>query len=86
MNLLETILENRPDETFLKADGLDEAVIGVDENSGRLIYSITRCLEVLMMNQDMTMEDAVEYFDFNVIGAYMGEQTPIFCNDYGFEY
>jgi len=86
MNILEIILENRPDETFLKADGFDEAVIGVDENSGRLIYSITRCLEVLMMNQEMTMEEAVEYFDFNVIGAYMGEQTPIFCNDYGMIY
>jgi len=81
MNRLETILENRPDETFLKADGLDEAVIGWEENSGRLIYSVTKCIECLM-EQGMTDEEATEYFYYNVAGAYMGEQTPIFCTEY----
>ena len=81
MNILETILENRPDETFLKADGFDEAVIGVDENSGRLIYSVTKCIECLI-DQGMTEEEASEFFYFNVAGAYIGEQTPIFCTEY----
>ena len=26
----------------------------------------------------MTYEEAVEYFEFNVIGAWVGEQTPMF--------
>jgi len=86
MNILEIILENNPDDTFLKADGFDEAVIGIDEMSGRLIYSTTKCLEILVKDSEMTMEEAIEYFDYNVLGAYMGEQTPIFCNDYGFDY
>ena len=81
MNILETILENNPDDTFLKADGLDEAVIGWEENSGRLIYSVTKCIECLM-EQGMTDEEATEYFYYNVAGAYMGEQTPIFCTEY----
>jgi len=81
MNILEAILENRPDETFLKADGLDEAVIGVDEMSGRLIYSVTKCIECLI-DQGMTDEEASEFFYFNVASAYMGEQTPIFCTEY----
>jgi len=29
---------------------------------------------------DMTREEAIEYFDFNVLGAFMGPQTPIFVN------
>jgi hypothetical protein len=29
----------------------------------------------------MNEEEAVEYFDFNVKGAYMGEKTPIWCID-----
>jgi len=86
MNILEIILENNPADTFLKADGFDEAVIGIDEMSGRLIYSTTKCLEILVKDSEMTMEEAIEYFDYNVLGAYMGEQTPIFCNDYGFDY
>jgi len=81
MNMLEEILENHPDKTFLKADGFDEAIIGLDETSGRLIYSVTKCIECLM-GQGMTDEEASEYFYYNVSGAYMGEQTPIFCTEY----
>jgi len=45
---LESILENYPDETFLKADGFDDAIIGFDEHSLRLIYSL--CLSVLIFS------------------------------------
>jgi hypothetical protein len=76
---LESILENYPDETFLKADGFDEAVIGFDEHSLRLIYSMSKCLDILM--EDMSDEDALEHFYYNVSGAYVGEQTPIWCNN-----
>jgi hypothetical protein len=85
MSILEQILENNPDDSFLKADGFDDAVIGWDENSGRLIYSTTKCIECLMAD-GMTDEDAIDYFYYNVAGAYVGEQTPIFCNDYGLDY
>ena len=33
------------------------------------------------MDQEMTMEEAIEYFDFNVSGTYLGEKTPIWCED-----
>jgi hypothetical protein len=79
--MLEQLLEYFQDEEFLKADGFDEAVIGVDERSMRLIYSVTRCIELLMVNHNMPMEEAIEYFDFNVRGAYMGDKTPIWCDD-----
>ena len=78
--MLENILENYSDETFLKADGFDEAIIGVDESSMRLIYSTSKCIEILM--RDMSETDAIEYFNFNVLGAYVGEKTPIWCFDY----
>jgi hypothetical protein len=76
---LESILENYPDETFLKADGFDDAVIGFDESSMRLIYSMSKCLDILM--EDMSDEDALEHFYYNVSGSYVGEQTPIWCNN-----
>jgi len=28
--------------------------------------------------KDMSSEEAYEYFDFNIIGGYFGEQNPIF--------
>jgi len=43
--MLERILENYPDEEFLKADGFDDAVIGYNCNNMVLIYSISKCIE-----------------------------------------
>lgn len=77
--MIETILDRYEDEQFLKADGFDNAIIGVDESTMRLIYSVSKCIEILC--EDMSEEDAIEYFDFNVSGSYMGEKTPIWCYD-----
>lgn len=77
--MIEIILERYEDEQFLKADGFDNAIIGVDESTMRLIYSVSKCIEILC--EDMSEEEAVEYFDFNVSGSYMGEKTPIWCYD-----
>jgi hypothetical protein len=78
--MLEGIVEYYQDEEILKADGFDDAVIGIDTGTMRLIYSVTRCVEILMVG-GMDMNDAIEYFDFNVRGSYVGEKTPIWCDD-----
>jgi hypothetical protein len=77
--MLDIILENYPEEGFLKADGFDEAIIGVEIKTNRLIYSVPKCLDVL--KKEMTYEEAIEYFSINVSGAYMGDKTPIWCWD-----
>lgn len=80
--MLDQIMELFPEDEFLKADGFDNAIIGVSENFNeplRLIYSVRKCLNILMV--DMTEEDALEHFNFNIKGAYMGEKTPIWCID-----
>lgn len=77
--MIDYIIEKYPDESFLKADGFDGALIGVDANSMRLIYSTSKCIEILC--EDMDEIDAIEYFDFNVLGSYVGEKTPIWCDD-----
>jgi len=77
--MIDKILNWFPEEELLKADGFDDAIIGIDEETMKLIYSVSKCIEILM--RDMDEEEAVEYFDFNVKGAYMGEKTPIWCID-----
>jgi hypothetical protein len=79
--MLKDIIEYYPDETFLIADGFDSAIIGVEIQSMRLIYSVTVCLEILITEDEMSLEDAIEYFEFNVRGSYVGEKTPIWCED-----
>jgi len=75
------MLEQYYDEEFLKADGYDGAVIGIalDFTVPRLIYSVSKCLEIL--EKEMSKEDAMEHFTYNVSGAYVGEMTPIWCWD-----
>lgn len=68
------------DEDILKADGFDDAIIGIEESTYRLIYSVTKCIDILI-KEGMTEDDAIEYFWYNVAGSYVGEKTPIWCND-----
>jgi hypothetical protein len=79
--MLQEIIENFPDIEFLKADGLDSAVIGFDEQSERLIYSVSKIMEILM-SDGMTDEDALDHYYYNIAGAYVGEKTPIYCFDF----
>jgi hypothetical protein len=77
--MIDKILEWYSDDELLKANGFDEAVIGIDDSSMRLIYSKNKCIEILC--RDMNEEDANEYFEYNVKPAYVGEKTPIWCTD-----
>lgn len=79
--MLEEIIEYYPDETFLKADGFDEAVIGVEIPSMRLVYSVKKIIETLITEDEMSLEDAIEHYEFNIRGSYFGELTPIWCDD-----
>lgn len=79
--MLEGIIERYGDEEFLIATGFDDAIIGVDESSMRLIYSVFKCLEILQ-SDDMTFDEALEFFTYNVSGTHMGEKTPIWCWDF----
>ena len=68
-------------------DGFEDALIGTCDRIGQptlAAYDYDKCIDILV--KDMTTIDddddphlmAVEYFDFNVIGAYIGESTPVF--------
>lgn len=77
--MIDKIVEWFPEDEVLVADGFDDAIIGIDSNSMRLIYSVTKCIDIL--SKEMDEEEAVEYFDFNVRGSYVGKKTPIWCTD-----
>ena len=67
-------------KTPLFAEGFDAALIGVGIQFSReiAIYDYIKCVEVLMNRYEMSEEDALEYMEFNVTGAYMGVGTPVF--------
>jgi hypothetical protein len=75
---LEEIIEMYPEEEFLTADGFDDAVIGVEPNSMRLVYDRDKMIGILISDEELTELDAIEYLEFNTWNAYVGEKTPIF--------
>lgn len=67
---------------MLKADGFKDAVIGIGVRCScptLIAYDYEKCVKVLM-EQNMTYEQAVDYMEFNVTGAWVGENTPIFIH------
>ena len=68
------------DEETLHADGFEDAFIGygVRFNCMVSVYDGAKCLNILMERDGMDYEEATEYMDFNVTGAYVGDYTPIF--------
>jgi len=66
------------EDEILLADGFNEALIGHAAGmEPRAVYDYDRCIDVLV-EDGMTYEEAMEYFEFNTVGAYVGEQTPVF--------
>ena len=73
---LASIIENYSHEELIKSDNFDDAVVGIEVNTLRLVYSIDKMIAIL--TKDMSYEDAIEYLDFNVFSAYVGERKPIY--------
>ena len=59
----------------------EQAIIGQDDASLRIVYSANKIIEIL--SEDMTHEEAVEFYEYNILGAYMGEMTPIYVSEHG---
>jgi hypothetical protein len=87
----ELILESNPEALFF--DGYDGAIIGITEriNQPPLInYSKEKIIEILAKDmepdendldgrdiEDVKYEMALDFYGYNVEGAYMGEHTPL---------
>ena len=73
--VLEEVKELHPDS--LKADGFDKAIIGYT-TQGLIVYEVDKMIEILVTRDGISHLDALEYLDFNVFGAYLGDKTPIY--------
>lgn len=65
---------------LLIADGFDDAIIGIGIRAGCdpvVCYDRSLCIQKLL-DDGASLEEAEEHFEFNVAGAWVGEQTPIF--------
>ena len=74
---------------MLLAEGFEEAFLGPGYRASSediAIYNYDACASILVSRDGMSLEEAVNMLlDFNVVGAYVGELTPIFLRIQGYE-
>ena len=65
---------------MLLANGFEKALIGVGRqfNKDLAIYDYDKCVRILMKREGWDEEEAIEWMEYNVVGAYVGELTPVF--------
>jgi len=76
-------MENNNEDQTLFADGFDKAIVGVDLVSSppRIIYDKSKMIDVLVHQEELSIEDAIDFLAYNVWGAYVGLGTPIYMDD-----
>jgi len=77
----------KPDKG-LKADGFNDAIMGIVQRCGQddvVLYDTDKVIEGLMKGDGMSYEEAVEYFEFNILGAWVGDGTPAFFSRASYE-
>lgn len=73
-------MEVLAEEECLTADGFDAALVGCTYGANVVaVYDIQRMIDVLV-NEGMEHDDAVEFLEYNVVSAYLGEKTPLYVN------
>ena len=76
----EALADLDEDLLFMDPESFDEAIIGYIERANSppvVCYNKDKVLEILMKD-GMNWEEAEEYYYYNVVGAYVGERTPVF--------
>ena len=87
------LLDRKLETTFFKnedllgIDGFDEAALGVASRCGMdiLVYDYNKIVEILEKRDGMNYQDASDYINYNIIGAYMGEATPMVLTPFQIE-
>ena len=83
-NIREELADISGNPEMLFADGYDDALIGYTD-SGVAVYSIEEIIMIMVNEEEMTEEDALEHFYYNVAGSYVGEYTPIYIHELRFQ-
>jgi len=78
----EDIADINPDLLVMDPEYLDEAIVGVVTriNFEAVCYDSNKVVDLLMKHDGLSQEDAIEHLEFNMIGSYVGEYTPVFLS------
>ena len=82
--IMDNIVPNLPDDVgIIFFDGLEEAIIGYEPITHRVMYSTELIIGIL--TDEMTEEEAWDHYGYNIAGTYAGPHTPILFSVYDFD-
>jgi len=73
---------------MITADGFETAFVAVGfryNGNDIAVYDYDLCIDVLIQRDEMSLQEAYEFMDYNVIGSYVGEETPLFIRTKTYE-
>jgi protein associated with RNAse G/E len=73
---------------MITADGFETAFVAVGfryNGNDIAVYDYDLCIKVLIDRDEMSLQEAHEYMDYNVVGAYVGEETPLFIRTQSYD-
>ena len=73
---------------MITADGFETAFVAVGfryNGNDIAVYDYDLCIDVLIDRDTMSVEEANEFMSYNVIGAYVGEETPLFIRTQSYD-
>ena len=80
---IEEFAEEMGVEGLITADGYDEAFLGIADRFGKepvAVYDYDMCIQILMRDNDMDFEEALEFFEYNTIGAFIDDNQPVYLH------
>jgi hypothetical protein len=86
--IIEVLTDENPDAILY--DGKDDALIGIyrgdiarGDEASIAVYSYLKFIEIYVRRDGMSGEEAIEFFDYNVAGGYIGKYQPYIIDDTG---
>jgi hypothetical protein len=75
-------LDITEDSDLVFADGYDKAIIGIAYREGHplVVYDTNTILRILIKRDGMWIDEAEEFFYYNIQGAFVGPRTPLFLD------
>jgi len=73
---------------MITADGFETAFVAVGfryNGNDIAVYDYDLCIDVLIQRDEMSLQEAYEFMDYNVVGSYVGEETPLFIRTKTYE-
>jgi hypothetical protein len=70
---------------MIKADGFDNAILGVTtlpDGTEVMVYDKRRCIQIIMFTLGFDYNESIGFFEFNIRLPDLGESAPLYVEPY----